>query len=44
MVFVDRRVSGTTIPSADGIRAGDLLNREFRADEPNRVWVTEFTW
>lgn len=33
----------TTIPSADGIRAGDLLNRQFRADEPNRVWVTDFT-
>jgi putative transposase len=39
-----RRSKGirTTIPSADGIRAGDLLNRQFRADEPNRVWVTDF--
>jgi len=34
----------TTIPAADGVRAGDLLNRQFRADEPNRVWVTDFTY
>jgi putative transposase len=41
-----RRSKGirTTIPSADGIRAGDLLNRQFRAGEPNRVWVTDFTY
>jgi putative transposase len=41
-----RRSKGirTTIPSADGIRAGDLLNRQFRAEEPNRVWVTDFTY
>jgi putative transposase len=41
-----RRSKGirTTIPAADGIRAGDLLNRQFRADEPNRVWVTDFTY
>lgn len=41
-----RRSKGirTTIPSADGIRAGDLLNRNFRAEEPNRVWVTDFTY
>ncbi len=34
-----RRSKGirTTIPAADGIRAGDLLNRQFRAQEPNRV-------
>ncbi len=40
-----RRSKGirTTIPSADGVRAGDLLNRQFRAEEPNRVWVTDFT-
>ena len=31
-------------PRADGIRAGDLLNRQFRAEEPNRVWVTDFTY
>jgi len=41
-----RRSKGirTTIPAADGIRAGDLLNRQFRADEPNRIWVTDFTY
>lgn len=41
-----RRPKGirTTIFSADGIRAGDLLNRQFRAEEPNRVWVTDFTY
>ncbi|MDZ7884169.1 MAG: hypothetical protein U5N53_15290 [Mycobacterium sp.] len=40
-----RRAKGirTTIRSADGVRAGDLLNRQFRAEEPNRVWVTDFT-
>mgnify|MGYP003640921716 FL=1 len=26
------------------MRAGDLLNRQFRAEEPNRVWVTDFTY
>ena len=41
-----RRARGirTTIRSADGVRAGDLLNRQFRAEEPNRVWVTDFTY
>lgn len=34
----------TTIPGADGKRAGDLLNRDFTASEPNRVWVTDFTY
>ena len=33
----------TTIPAKDGIRAGDLLNRDFTAPAPNRVWVTDFT-
>jgi putative transposase len=32
----------TMIPSAEGIRAGDLVNRQFHAEEPNRVWVTDF--
>lgn len=26
----------------DGKRAGDLLNRDFTASEPNRVWITDF--
>ena len=32
----------TTIPAKDGKRAGDLLNRDFTADAPNQVWVTDF--
>ncbi len=41
-----RRSKGvrTTIPAKDGIRAGDLLNRNFTAPAPNRVWVTDFTY
>lgn len=34
----------TTIPAKDGIRAGDLLNRDFTAPAPNRVWVADFTY
>ena len=34
----------TTIPAKDGIRAGDLLDRDFTAPAPNRVWVTDFTY
>ncbi len=34
----------TTIPAKDGIRAGDLLNRDFTAVAPNRVWATDFTY
>src|SRR5664279_3660058 len=34
----------TTIPAKDGIRAGDLLNRDFTAPAPDRVWVTDFTY
>ena len=34
----------TTVPAADGRRAGDLLNRDFTAAAPNRVWVTDFTY
>jgi putative transposase len=33
----------TTIPAKDGKRAGDLLNRNFTAPAPNRVWVADFT-
>ena len=41
-----RRTKGirTTIQAKDGIRAGDLLNRDFTAPAPNRVWVTDFTY
>jgi transposase InsO family protein len=34
----------TTIPAKDGIRAGDLLNRDFTAPAPNVAWVTDFTY
>lgn len=34
----------TTIPGKDGVRAGDLLNRDFTATAPNQVWVTDFTY
>ena len=33
----------TTIPSKDGTRAGDLVNRDFTATAPHQVWVTDFT-
>jgi transposase InsO family protein len=41
-----RRDKGTrtTIPAKDGIRAGDLLDRDFTATAPNRTWVTDFTY
>ena len=34
----------TTIPAKDGVRARDLLDRDFTATAPNRVWVTDFTY
>lgn len=34
----------TTIPAKNGIRAGDLLNRNFSAPAPGKVWVTDFTY
>lgn len=34
----------TTIPAKDGVRAGDLLDRNFTAAAPNRTWVTDFTY
>ena len=41
-----RRSKGirTTIPAKDGIRAGDLLDRDFTAAAPNRTWVMDFTY
>jgi len=41
-----RRSKGirTTIPSKDGKRAGDLLDRDFTAAAPNRTWVMDFTY
>lgn len=34
----------TTVPSATGVRAADLLDRDFTSSAPNRVWVTDFTY
>jgi putative transposase len=34
----------TTIPAADGHRAGDLLDRDFTAPAPNTRWVADFTY
>ncbi len=34
----------TTNPAKDGKRAGDLLDRDFTALAPNRVWITDFTY
>ena len=34
----------TTIQANNGIRAGDLLNRDFTAPAPNQVWVADFTY
>lgn len=41
-----RRVKSvrTTVPGKDGRRAGDLLDRDFTAPAPDRVWVTDFTY
>jgi putative transposase len=39
----DRHVR-TTVPAKDGVRAGDLLDRDFTAPAPNIVWVTDFTY
>lgn len=34
----------TTIPAKDGVRAGNLLNRDFTAPRPDHTWVTDFTY
>jgi putative transposase len=39
-----RRRIRTTIPAKDGVRAGDLLNRDFTAPRPDHTWVTDFTY
>ena len=38
------KAARTTIPGKDGRRAGDLLDRDFTADAPNRTWVMDFTY
>jgi transposase InsO family protein len=34
----------TTTPAKDGTRAQDLLDRDFTAEAPNLIWVTDFTY
>lgn len=34
----------TTRPDPDAIRAPDLVNRNFRADRPDALWVTDLTY
>ncbi len=34
----------TTVPTKDGRRAGDLVNRDFTAPAPDRLWVTDLTY
>jgi transposase InsO family protein len=38
------KAARTTVPGKDGRRAGDLLDRDFSAPAPNRVWVADFTY
>lgn len=41
-----RRDKGTrtTVPAKDGIRAGDLLYRDFTAPRPDHTWMMDFTY
>ena len=34
----------TTVPDKDGVRAADLVKRQFTAGAPNRLWVADFTY
>jgi transposase InsO family protein len=34
----------TTIPDAAADRPADLVQRQFQADRPNRLWVADFTY
>ncbi|GAB3125159.1 hypothetical protein GCM10027056_20090 [Glaciibacter psychrotolerans] len=42
--LVRGRRTRTTIPGKDGLRAVDLLNRDFSSPRPNHAWVTDFTY
>ena len=39
-----RRKVFTTIADPDAVRAPDLVNRNFRADRPDALWVTDLTY
>ena len=34
----------TTVQDKDGVRAADLVKRQFAAGAPNRLWVADFTY
>ena len=34
----------TTVSDKDGVRAADLVRRQFAAGAPNRLWVADFTY
>ena len=34
----------TTIPAENAVRPGDLVDRQFVADRPNRLWVADITY
>lgn len=34
----------TTVAGKDGVRAADLVKRQFTAGAPNRLWVADFTY
>ncbi len=38
-----RRKVFTTRPDPDALRAPDLVNRNFTADRPDALWVTDLT-
>jgi putative transposase len=38
------RTVRTTVSDPDGVRAGDLVRRQFAAGAPNRLWVADFTY
>jgi putative transposase len=39
-----RRTVITTRPDPDAVRADDLVNRDFTADRPDALWVTDLTY
>jgi putative transposase len=39
-----RRRVVTTRPDPDAVRAADLVNRDFTAERPNALWVTDLTY
>ena len=39
-----RKKMYTTVVDPDATRAGDLVNRQFRAERPDALWVTDLTY